>query len=656
MTLGVDVGGTFTDIVWWDGERLLTAKTPTSVDQSDAVIAGSVELLAGRLTGALLHGTTVATNALLERRGARVSLVTTEGFEDVIEIGRQNRPSLYDPFADRSRPLVERSSRHGLRRLSDGDSWSDRELADLAARVAAGRPDSVAISLLYGYAHPGDEERVAAALPPDVEISRSSVVAPEFREYERATTTIVNAFLAPETGTYLQHLHARVRDAGLPGQVMVMRSSGGLIPIERAAELPVSILLSGPAGGVVAAAAIGELLGDRRLVSFDMGGTSTDVARIDGGIPEVSYERWIEGFPIRMPSVAIHTVGAGGGSVGWIDAGGALRVGPRSAGAHPGPACYGKGAAEPAVTDANLELGRIGGGSRLAGDLHLHPAAASVALGAVGERLGLTGRETARGMVDVVEAHMERAIRKVSVEEGADPRGARLVAFGGAGGLHATALARRLEMAGVIVPPIAGVFSAFGLLLSPPRVDLARSLTVREDTAAALAGRLAELRGQAAGEFFDDTGADPREVRLVADVRYIGQAHETSIPVDETMDWRAVADRFHRAHHLRNGFARAGDPVEIVTIRAAAIGKPTMTIDELPPVRPTGEPVRPRRQVVTSDSGQSPNEVDVWWRPALVPGTELVGPAVVEELEATTFVADGERVRVHETGALEIEW
>jgi N-methylhydantoinase A len=402
----------------------------------------------------------VATNALLEGRGARTALITTPGFCDVIEIGRQDRPSLYDSFADRAVPLVERALRFGVGAELD----------------ALGTAEAVAVSLLYGYRTRSAEEEIAAAIHarwPELPISLSSHVVAEFREYERTATTVLNACLMPETGLYLNRLAAGAAAAGLPTDIQVMRSSGGLISIAEGAALPAAILLSGPAAGVVAAGALGKALGKQHLVSFDMGGTSTDVCRIDGGRPEVLYERRVAGHPCRMPAVAVHTVGAGGGSIAWIDEGGSLRVGPRSSGAVPGPACYGNGGVEGAVTDANVVLGRIDPQGRLAGSLPIQHHLAVEALAALGSQLGLSAPEAALGVTTVVEEVMAGAIRTVSIEQGADPRRAALVAFGGAGGLHATALARRLEMAGVLVPPYSGVFSALGLLLSPPRTDTA---------------------------------------------------------------------------------------------------------------------------------------------------------------------------------------
>jgi N-methylhydantoinase A len=391
------------------------------------VVAG-IESAGSGAAGALLHGTTVATNALLERKGARTILVTDEGFEDLLEIGRQDRPSLYDTARVRPIPIVDRAHRLGAPGRADhvGGAPDSKDLAAVGAEAARLGPEAIAISTLYSYLDPGRERALGAVLEqavPGVPISLSSDVVAEFREYERASTTVLNAYLTPVTSRYLRALRERAHSAGIEGEIAVMRSSGGLVSLDEAARLPVSILLSGPAGGVVAATALGAALGHDRIVSFDMGGTSTDVCRIDHGRPEVAYERAIEGLPCRMPAVAIHTVGAGGGSVGWVDAGGALRVGPRSAGAIPGPASYGNGGTEPAVTDANVLLGRIDPVARLGGSVDLDRTAAEAAAAAVGLRLDMSVPQVALGMVEVVEAHMHRAIRKVSVEEGADPSG-----------------------------------------------------------------------------------------------------------------------------------------------------------------------------------------------------------------------------------------
>jgi N-methylhydantoinase A len=632
-SLGVDVGGTFTDVVLWDGVDLATGKVPsTPADQSEGVIAGAHTVTDG--AERFLHGTTVATNALLERTGARTALVTSPGYEDVLEIGRQDRPSLYDPAARRPQPLVPRHLR----------------LSDLSGALEGA--ESVAVSLQYSFRDPTVEQALRAAIlerHPDLPVSISSEIAPEFREYERASTTVLNAYVVPIMGRYLSRLGAAGSEAGL-ADVLVMRSSGGLISAARAAAHPAAALLSGPAGGVMAATELGRALGRDHVISFDMGGTSTDVCRIDDGRPEISNERGVAGYPCRLPSVAIHTVGAGGGSLGWVDAGGALRVGPRSAGARPGPASYGHGGTEPAVTDANLALGRINPAARFGTDLLLQPHPATAALGRLGEGLGLGPIEVAAGMVEVVEEVMAGALRRVSIEQGADPRRSTLVAFGGAGGLHGSALARRLDMAGMIVPLHAGVFSALGLLLSPPRQDWARTVLASE--AASVDGALKVLEQIARRRLIED-GVERIAVRSSVDVRYRGQSHEITVDYEPGDGWEVLAGRFHSSHARRNGFARTEDPIEAVTVRVAGTGSPALRWDELPSLHPESEPVRGTRPLVI-DGRQS--EAAVWWRPGLGPGDEVLGPAVIEEPEATTYLGLGERATVHDSGALVVEW
>jgi N-methylhydantoinase A len=654
METGVDVGGTFTDVVAWDGVRLVTGKVPTTGDQADGVLRGIASLV-GR-GGSLRHGTTAATNALLERRGARTALVADRGFEDLIEIGRQDRPSLYDTSAVRAVPLADRTARFGALGRGEWVGAADPGVLDeLVDKVAAVGAEAVAVSLLFSFADDEAERAVGGALRaamPDIPVSLSSQVAPEFREFERTSTTLVNAYLMPEVARYLTTLRQRAGDVGVEGTVAVMRSSGGLMPLEEAAGLPAAILLSGPAGGVVAAAELGRALGLEHLVSFDMGGTSTDVCRIDAGRPDVAYERSIDGLPCRMPSVAVHTVGAGGGSLGWVDTGGALRVGPQSAGADPGPACYGRGGTQAAVTDANLFLGRIAAGTELGGGLVLDGEAAVRALRRLGDAAGIDAEAAALGILVVVEEHMHRAIRAVSVEQGADPRRAHLVAFGGAGGLHATALARRLDMAGVVVPAHAGVFSALGLLLAPPRADAARSVLLGSDDGARLEAAVGEV-SEAARRALGRSGREAEEVRTLADVRYLGQSHETTVPYGVGEGIAVLADRFHAAHRERNGFARPGDPIEIVTVRAEAMARPALRWDELPAPEPVGVEFRGSREMRTREGVV---EAAVWWRPALRPETEVIGPAIVEEPEATTVLFSGERAVVTEGGALEVSW
>lgn len=623
--IGVDVGGTFTDIAAWDGRSLTTGKTSTTSDQSDGVVAGASGL-ADR-TEMLLHGTTVATNALLERKGARTALLTSEGFADIIEIGRQDRPSLYDSFVDRPEPLVPRE-----RRLTRIEELTDAE--------------AVAVSLLWSFRRPSDEEAMLEKLATTgLPVSLSSRVAPEFREFERTSTTVLNAYLSPVVGRYLNNLLTKTRTVGLSDEILVMRSSGGLMDVEAAIELPSAILLSGPAGGVVASAELGRALGQRHLISFDMGGTSTDVCRIENGIPEATYRRAIDGYPCLMPSVSVHTVGAGGGSVAWVDAGGALRVGPHSAGADPGPACYGRGGVDATVSDADLLIGRLA--PRLAGDMRLEPELARRAICRLAGQLSMTVDATARGVVEIVEAHMERAVRAVSVEQGSDPRGAWLVAFGGAGGMHATALARRLDMAGVIVPPHAGVFSALGLLLSPPRVDLSLSIEGSLDT------EIESLAGEAVRRLTSKASTAAVEVVTSVDVRYLGQSHETTVPYAVGEGREVLERRFHDAHRLRNGFAREGDPIEVLTVRAAALGAPALSWSDLGEGVAEGQERHGSRTVLTA-GGEV--RADVWWRPGLASGSQVLGPAVIEEPESTVWIGPGERATVHRSGALEVEW
>ena len=658
MTLGIDVGGTFTDVAHWDGAAMAVGKVPsTPSDQSDGVMAGARGTVGAGGRADLLHGTTVATNALLERRGARTLLVTDGGFESLIEIARQDRPSLYDPFADRALPLADPDMRLGVRvPVAGHDGGIDAVAASVAAAVRDRGAEAVAVCLMYSYADPAVERALAGRLRQvvDVPVSASAEVVAEFREYERFSTALLNAFLSPEVSRYMGSLADRAGRAGFIDEISVMRSSGGLVSLDHASAFPASILLSGPAGGVVAAAALGEMMGCGTLISFDMGGTSTDVCRVRSGRPEVTYNREIAGHACLMPSVAVHTVGAGGGSVAWADPGGALRVGPRSAGADPGPACYGRGGAEPAVTDANLLLGRLGPSAELAGTMALRPELAVAAFERLGSGLSLAPVEAALGVVAVVESHMTHAVRAVSVEQGTDPRDAALMAFGGAGGLHATALARALEMDGVIVPPYAGVFSAFGLLLSPPRADAAQTVNVTAADRERLPATARDLLEASRRQIEAGSGRPAQTAALIVDMRYLGQAHETSVPYTGGESWEVLCERFHRLHAERNGFSRPADPVEAVTVRAEAVGAAALRWADLPVFEPeAGDPGRGARSVI-GPTGAA--EAQVWWRPALPVGAEVTGPAVIAEGESTTCLAAGERATVHETGALRIDW
>jgi N-methylhydantoinase A len=642
VTIGVDVGGTFTDCVWWDGERLHAAKVTTTPNQSDGVAAGIERLRpAGRVR--VLHGTTVATNTLLQRSGARTVLVVDAGCEDLIEIARQDRPSLYDAMADRPAALVTRGLRVG---------W-DRSVpvGQVTERIASLDPEAVAVSMMWSYRDPGPEAQLAAALArrsPGLPVSLSHLVSGEFREYERASTTTLNAYLQPAVSRYLETLGSR-----LPAGVLVMRSSGGLTSTAAAAANAASIVLSGPAGGVVAAAALGSAHGFGRVISFDMGGTSTDVCRIEEGQPEIGTERTIDGIVCRLPAVAVHTIGAGGGSLAWRDPGGSVRVGPQSAGAHPGPACYGRGGMDATVTDAHALLGRIGPEQELGGALRIDRAAARAALERLGRSLGLDARATATGVIEVVDAHMERALRAVTIEQGADPRQAALVAFGGAGGLHAGGLARRLEMPSVLVPPLAGVFSALGLLLSPPRHDRARSVMLEAGRAGRLDPLVSAMVAATSKGFESEIGDQPTSLEVVLDVRYRGQSHETLVPYRVGEGWDRLASQFHAIHQTINGFSRPEDPIEVVTVRATALGRPVLRWDQLDPPPPNGPSLIGERTVLIAGGEVTARR---FRRSGLGPGDRVAGPGVIEEPEATIWVAPDEQALVLDDGTLQVTW
>jgi N-methylhydantoinase A len=526
--LGVDVGGTFTDAVVFDGERVTTAKVLTAERQEESVLAAAREAGADAVER-FAHGTTVATNALLERKGARTAFVTNAGFEHLLHLRRQTRAHLYRPCEAWPEPLVPLERCHGVR----GRMGPDGELQPIEPQsLPEIDAEAVAVCLLHAYRDASHERAVVDEVRrrlPDAHVVASHEVAPEFREYERASTTAADAYLGPIVSRYLRALGNATAAAGLP-EPLVMRSSGGVATPEEAAAHPATILVSGPAAGVVGAARIAALAGIDDAIAFDMGGTSTDVCLIAGGNAERSSERSIGGLPIRLPAVDLHTVGAGGGSIVWRDAGGALRVGPRSAGAQPGPACYGRGGTEPTVTDANLLLGRLP--ERLAGGVELDRAAAERALDGIDPA----------AVIAVVNAEMPRALRVVSVERGHDPGGFALVAFGGAGPLHACELAEELGMRTVLVPEAAGVLSALGLVASDERRDTVRSY-------------LAPLA---------EAGELPREGE--ADLRYAGQSFELTVPLQEDL-----AAAFQRAHEAQYGFAEPDREIELVAVRTADV-------------------------------------------------------------------------------------
>ena len=628
-SIGVDVGGTFTDVVVYDGETVRGGKVPTTSRQEDGVIKAVAEF--GPVgTTTFLHGTTAGTNALLEGRGARVALVTSSGFEDIIEIGRQARPSLYDPFADRPATLVPREMRFG----DDGD------LEALLDRLRAARPEAVAVALIRSYADATAEFELAAHLEKtlDVPVSVAANVSPGFREYERIATTALDAYLSEEVSGYLGRLGSALRIDGR----LVMTSAGGLLPFETAVGFAGRLVLSGPAAGVVAASALARVKGHRTAFSFDMGGTSTDVCRIVDGEAHVVPGRRAAGRVNRVPTLPIHTIGAGGGSIAWSDEGGALRVGPQSAGADPGPAAYGRGGMLPTVTDANLVLGNLPPSLALAGSLVLTSDASAAAIEKLGQALGLGLTATAEGVIEVVDSHMERAIRSVSIEEGVDPREGALIAFGGAGGLHASRLAKRLGIETVLVPPFSGVFSALGLLLARPRADAIRTVLLDEGSTR-LPQIVREIESQAVEAFENmKVGAGGSSV-VIAEMRYVGQSHELAVPADG--DWSHLRSRFEEAHRARFGFDLPRDPIQLVDIRAEVTGDASATWDDLP-----STPSLARPEAVATTPGGS----KVWERVHLPAGFETRGPALIVERDSVTLIDPGDRMSVHDDGTLEV--
>jgi len=579
MLLGVDVGGTFTDAVLLDGEEVHTAKLPTTAeDQSLGVIAAVEEVLRKAAASAadidvFAHGMTVGTNALLEERGARTALIATRGFGDVLEIGRQDRPQLYRLCAPKPTPLIQAELRFEAKERTGPEGilqpMSDAEPARLADLLRDSNAESVAICLLFSYLDPSHERDIAEHLRrelPDLHVSTSHEVLPRFREYERCSTTAIDAYLSPLLGRYLDRLGGAADDAGLP-QPLVMQSSGGVAKAEEAARAGAWSVLSGPAGGAVGAGLIAGVCGDGNALGLDMGGTSCDVCVVEEGRVRRTDSRTISGRVIQLPMVDVHTVGAGGGSIGWRDAGGALRVGPRSAGAKPGPACYGNGGTEPTVTDANLLLGRLAAGSELSGGTDLDLAAARTAVGDLAASLGLEELETAEGIVRVANQEMVRALRVVTVDRGVDPRRFALLPFGGAGPMHAVAIAEELGIGRVLCPRAGGVLSALGLCASDRRRDTTRTVMLSgpDLTGERIAAEVEELIADLGD------GMDEAEPEAVYEMRYAGQAFELPVPGSTRPDPDDLAERFAAAHEERYGHRDPGGEVVLVHIGLAMV-------------------------------------------------------------------------------------
>ena len=655
LRIGIDTGGTFTDCIALSPEGTLHVHKlrSTPQDPSQAILEGIASLTSSAVELQVTHGSTVATNAVLERKGARIALVTTAGFEDVLRIGRQTRRELYNFQVEPSKPLVDPALTFGLheRLAHDGtvlEPLAPEEIARITALLKRVQVTSVAVCLLHSYANPVHEQRLTAALEAEgFAVSASHRILPEYREYERWATTAVNAYVTPLMAKYLNHLEASLKPPSpsslkpLPSSLRIMQSNGGSISSRTAAKAAIQTILSGPAAGVIGAQAIAQASGFRRIITFDMGGTSTDVALVDEQIARTN-DSLVGDLPVRLPVLDIHTVGAGGGSIAWLDQGGSLRVGPRSAGADPGPACYGKGD-HITVTDANLLLGRLDPSFFLGGRMPLDIARTRRIAAVLAAKLNLTPEALAEGILRVADANMERAIRVVSVQRGHDPRDFALLAFGGAGGLHACHLAAALDIPTVLIPRHAGVLSALGMLLADVVKDFSASILkptaslTERDLHTRLQPILAEAQQSLVLEGFSlaDILLEP-----TLDMRYTGQAYEISVPFEP--DYR---ESFHRAHHKLYGYANPQRPTEIVQLRVKATGrtdKPTLTQQHAVPHSPQHhgdewvhpQPAETRQTIFAGTAHRTP----IYHQDQLPPGTRSQGPAILLTAQSTNII------------------
>jgi N-methylhydantoinase A len=679
LRIAIDSGGTFTDCVWLQGSTLQILKVlSTPADPAQAIADAVSRIASDAYEIVVLHGTTVGTNTLLQRKGARVAFVTTKGFEDSIEIGRQQRPKLYDFFFEKDPALSPAELRFGVDERTSAEGKilrapTPESLQTLAVQIAAQKPQAIALSLLFSFANPQNEKTVVAALAAlKLPLSVSHQILPEFREYERASTVLVNAYLQPVMQSYLQKLEERLSSgqeraqarvpvpqnpssqAGAPAvhsQIFVMQSSGGITALATAAEQPVRTVLSGPAGGIVGAAAVAKRSGFDRIITFDMGGTSSDVALIDGQ-PTTTNEADVAGLPVRVPVLDIHTVGAGGGSLARFDAGGALRVGPESAGADPGPICYGKGE-RPTVTDANLLLGRLPADQFLGGDfqLDLPRTQKIIAEWLKKNHSSLSLEQFADGVVRVVNANMEKAIRVVSIERGHDPRQFSLVAFGGAGAMHACELAHALRIPRVIVPAYPGALSALGILISDVVKDHSRTILLRVGPGAAFSAQLdpifAELKRSIAAELEKEDWQGRAVFESSCDIRYRGQGYELNLPYIAD-----VLKRFHAEHKRRYGYSSPERDLEIVTVRMRGrVASP----EKLSRFKIQEEQGRLTSSTQMVHFAGRRYKTPIIPRSSIQQGRRYRGPAIITEYSATTVIPPGLKYQKDRAGNLLIE-
>jgi N-methylhydantoinase A len=673
LRIGVDSGGTFTDIALYDettGTVAVWKVSSTPDDPSRAIADGVRQAIdelgfAGARVDYFGHGTTVATNAVIQRRGARTGLITTEGFRDVLEIGRQTRPSQFNLRTPKADVLANRADRLevGERITYQGEvqkALDEQSVRQVAHTLRAAGVTAVAVSLINSYRNPVHEQAIKAILQremPDAFVTISTDIAPEYREYERTATAVVNGYVGPIIRGYLERLGPRLEAAGI-ASLHLMQSNGGVLSFEHARQEPVRTILSGPAAGIVGATTVARLAGHPNIITFDMGGTSTDVALIEGGTPRLATETHVHGQPLLVPMLDIETVGAGGGSIAGVDSGGLLEVGPQSAGAFPGPACYEKGNAEPTVTDANVVLQVLNPKVLLGGRMAISQDAARAAVARLAERLGLDVLATAQGIVAMAVANMVRAVRVISVERGYDPREFTLVAFGGAGPVHAARLARELGIGRVLVPRTPGVLCALGLLLSDLRTSFATTRLHTLTTAAVpeIERDFAALDAKVAAWFaHEEAPSDRRQVTYSADMRYVGQGHTLNVACvrggtpDEVV--AALRGKFEQLHEQMYGFIAASEPVQITTLRAAAaveVDKASLA-PQPAATRPVATAIVGRRDVYLEVGGPAAGgfvSCPLYSRDQLGPGHAFEGPAIVEQMDATTLVLPGQRATV----------
>ena len=677
-SIGVDIGGTFTDLVGYRDGTLIISKTLTTPANPTLGVAKALELANTRLQDLdeFLHGTTIAINTVLERKGDKTALLTTEGFRDVYEIARGNRPDAFDIGFQRAEPLVPRHLRFEARERLDarGEVLTPLDEASVRAvgrKVLAEGISAIAVCFLHSYANPAHEAaagKILREMCPDLFVTLSHEILREFREYERTSTTVLNAYVGPRVAKYLKTLETHMGENGFDGAIHIVRSNGGSMSLTHAAVEPVSMMESGPVAGMIGAGAVAKLLGIRQAIGFDMGGTTAKATLITDGVPGIEEGYYIGGYatgqPMQLPVVAIVEVGTGGGSIAWRDGSGGIHVGPQSAGSDPGPVCYGGGGSEPTITDANLILGRLNPSRFLGGGMALNLEGARRAMASrIGDPTGLSSDEAAMGVVRIADSAMALAVRAVSVRKGVDPRDAAMIAFGGAGPVHAAALCREIYIPTLVIPKLPGNFSALGMLLAPWRHDAVRTLVGilgRLDATRVRAG-FDELHAAAQQRLAAD-GLDPALAvfEFGADLRYRGQEHTIPVPltsVDALVNADAgVTDTFHALHDMRYGHAASGETIEVANLRlTVTVPRGGESVEQFLAMPFVPEDPRPeqRRPVIFEDAAQ-PLDTRILWRPCLPPGFSVEGPAIIEESNSTTVLFPGDVARVTEHGHLVI--